>query len=579
MTFSAVNTIWVLLGAALVFFMQAGFSMCEAGFTRAKNTGNILMKNLMDFCIGTPCFWLFGFGIMFGSGTALFGWIDPMIMKDYSDILPAGVPIWAYAIFQTVFCATSATIVSGAMAERTKFSAYCLYSAAISLFIYPISGHWIWGGGWLAQLGFHDFAGSTAVHMVGGICALIGAAILGPRIGKYGKDGKPKAILGHNLTAAALGVFILWFCWFGFNGASTVGMDSDAQVQRAGLIFFNTNIAAAVACCTTLIFTWVRYGKPDVSMTYNAALAGLVGITAGCDTVSPLGAAIMGIIFGILIVVAVEFFDKVAKIDDPVGAISVHGVCGSVGTILLGLFSTGGIAEADGTLPVMQGLFYGGGFKFLGIQALGVFSVIAYVAVIITIVFLILKHTIGLRAEASDEIAGLDISEHGLLTAYAGYAMEPDTTVADYGEAITGDVPVSKAVEVEEVYHKPEHKDGEPKFTKVEIVCKEAKFESLKNAMMSLGITGMTVSHVMGCGQQKGKPEYYRGVPVETNLLPKVQVDIVVSKVPVRAVIETAKKVLYTGHIGDGKIFVYDVENVVKVRTGEEGYDALQDVE
>lgn len=579
MTFSAVNTIWVLLGAALVFFMQAGFSMCEAGFTRAKNTGNILMKNLMDFCIGTPCFWLFGFGIMFGSGTALFGWIDPMIMKDYSDILPAGVPLWAYAIFQTVFCATSATIVSGAMAERTKFSAYCLYSAAISLFIYPISGHWIWGGGWLAQLGFHDFAGSTAVHMVGGICALIGAAILGPRIGKYGKDGKPKAILGHNLTAAALGVFILWFCWFGFNGASTVGMDSDAQVQRAGLIFFNTNIAAAVACCTTLIFTWVRYGKPDVSMTYNAALAGLVGITAGCDTVSPLGAAIMGIIFGILIVVAVEFFDKVAKIDDPVGAISVHGVCGSVGTILLGLFSTGGIAEADGTLPVMQGLFYGGGFKFLGVQALGVFSVIAYVAVIITIVFLILKHTIGLRADASDEIAGLDISEHGLLTAYAGYAMEPDTTAADYGEAITGDVPVSKAVEVEEVYHKPEHKDGDPKFTKVEIVCKEAKFESLKNAMMSLGITGMTVSHVMGCGQQKGKPEYYRGVPVETNLLPKVQVDIVVSKVPVRAVIETAKKVLYTGHIGDGKIFVYDVENVVKVRTGEEGYDALQDVE
>ncbi len=580
MTFSAVNTIWVLLGAALVFFMQAGFSMCEAGFTRAKNTGNILMKNLMDFCIGTPCFWLFGFGIMFGSGTALFGWIDPMIMKDYSSILPAGVPLWAYAIFQTVFCATSATIVSGAMAERTKFSAYCIYSACISLFIYPISGHWIWGGGWLAQLGFHDFAGSTAVHMVGGVCALIGAAILGPRIGKYDKDGKPKAILGHNLTAAALGVFILWFCWFGFNGASTVGMDSDAQVQRAGLIFFNTNIAAAVACCTTLIFTWIRYGKPDVSMTYNAALAGLVGITAGCDTVSPLGAAIMGIIFGLLIVLAVEFFDKKVKIDDPVGAISVHGVCGSVGTILLGLFSTGGIAEADGSLPVMQGLFYGGGLKFLGVQALGVFTVITYVAVVITLVFLIIKHTIGLRAEAADEIAGLDISEHGLLTAYAGYAMEPDTTISDYSGEVIGDVPVSKAVEVEvEKTHKPEHKDGEPKFTKVEIVCKEAKFDSLKNAMISLGITGMTVSHVMGCGQQKGKPEYYRGVPVETNLLPKVQVDIVVSKIPVRAVIETAKKVLYTGHIGDGKIFVYDVENVVKVRTGEEGYDALQDVE
>ncbi len=580
MTFSAENTIWVLLGAALVFFMQAGFSMCEAGFTRAKNTGNILMKNLMDFCIGTPCFWLFGFGIMFGTGTALFGWIDPMIMKDYSDILPAGVPLWAYAIFQTVFCATSATIVSGAMAERTKFSAYCIYSAAISLFIYPISGHWIWGGGWLAQMGFHDFAGSTAVHMVGGVCALIGAAILGPRIGKYDKDGKPKAILGHNVTVAALGVFILWFCWFGFNGASTVGMDSDAQIERAGLIFFNTNLAAAVACCVTLIFTWLRYGKPDVSMTYNAALAGLVGITAGCDTVSPLGAAIMGVIFGIVIVLAVEFFDKVAKIDDPVGAISVHGMCGSIGTILLGFFSTGGVPDADGVYPVMKGLFYGGGFKFLGVQALGVVSVIAYVAVVITVVFLLLKHTIGLRASAEDEIAGLDISEHGLLTAYAGIAMEPDTTALDTAVEPMGDVPVSKAVTVEKAAaSKPVKAEGEPKFTKVEIVCKEARFEKLKNAMMELGITGMTVAHVMGCGQQKGKPEYYRGIPVETNLLPKVQVDIVVSKVPVRSVIETAKQALYTGHIGDGKIFVYDVENVVKVRTGEEGYDALQDVE
>ncbi len=580
MEFSSVNTIWVLLGAALVFFMQAGFSLCEAGFTRAKNTGNILMKNLMDFCIGTPCFWLVGFGVMFGTGTALFGKLDPMIMGDYSSILPEGVPLWAYAIFQTVFCATSATIVSGSMAERTKFSAYCIYSAAISLIIYPISGHWIWGGGWLAELGFHDFAGSTTVHMVGGVCACIGAATLGARIGKYDKNGKPRAILGHNITAAALGVFILWFCWFGFNGASTVGMDSDAQVTRAGLVFFNTNLSAAVACVATLILTWVRYGKPDVSMTYNAALAGLVGITAGCDTVSPLGAAIMGLIFGIVMVFAIEFFDKVAKIDDPVGAISVHGVCGALGTLLLGFFSTGGVPEADGTLPVMQGLFYGGGFKFLGVQALGVVSVVAYVAVVITIVFQVLKHTIGLRASAEDEIAGLDVTEHGLLTAHAGFAMEPDTTAADYYGEPMGDVPVSKAVKVEKVESKaPVVKTGTDKFTKVEIVCKEAKFESLKNAMMDLGITGMTVAHVMGCGIQKGKPEYYRGVPVETNLLPKVQVDIVVSKVPVRDVIETAKKVLYTGHIGDGKIFVYDVENVVKVRTGEEGYDALQDVE
>ena len=570
MTFSSVNTIWVLLGAALVFFMQAGFSMCEAGFTRAKNTGNILMKNLMDFCIGTPCFWLVGFGIIFGAGTKLFGWIDPMIMKDYSHVLPTGVPLWAFAIFQTVFCATSATIVSGAMAERTKFSAYCIYSAAISLIIYPVSGHWIWGGGWLSELGFHDFAGSTAVHMVGGVCALIGAKMLGPRIGKYDKKGKPRAILGHNLTFAALGVFILWFCWFGFNGASTVAMDSDAAVQSAGLIFFNTNLCAAVACCVTLIFTWLRYGKPDVSMTYNAALAGLVGITAGCDAVSPLGAAIMGIVFGIVIVLAVEFFDKVAKIDDPVGAISVHGICGALGTVFTGLFATG--------ISTEKGLFYGGGFHFLGVQALGVVSVIIYVAVVMTIVFFVIKKTIGLRVDAEDEIAGLDVSEHGLLTAYSGFAMLPESVPSGNSEPIvvSGDVPEAEAIPVRKM---PSFEEGTPKFTKVEIICKEARLEDLKNAMLSIGITGMTVSHVMGCGIQKGKPEYYRGIQVETTLLPKVQVDIVVSKVPVRTVIETAKKVLYTGHIGDGKIFVYDVENVVKVRTGEEGYDALQDVE
>ena len=565
--YSGINTLWVLLGAALVFFMQAGFSMCEAGFTRAKNTGNILMKNLMDFCIGTPCFWLFGFGVMFGTGTALFGWIDPMICKDYSAILPEGVPLWAYAVFQTVFCATSATIVSGAMAERTKFSAYCIYSAAISLFIYPISGHWIWGGGWLAQLGFHDFAGSTAVHMVGGVCALIGAKILGPRIGKYDAKGKPRAILGHNLTFAALGVFILWFCWFGFNGASTVSMTGDDTIVSAGLIFFNTNLAAAVACCVTLVFTWLRYGKPDVSMTYNAALAGLVGITAGCDAVSPAGAAVMGLVFGVVIVLAVEFFDKVAKIDDPVGAISVHCVCGALGTILTGLFATGVSTE--------KGLLYGGGFHFLGVQTLGVITVAAYVTVVITAVFLLLKHTIGLRASAEDELAGLDISEHGLPTAYAGFAMSPDTLTAEETPvAVTGDVPEAEAIPVK---REPSFTDGtSPKFTKVEIICKEARFEALKSALMELGITGMTLSHVLGCGVQKGRPEFYRGVEVEATLLPKIQLDIVVSKVPVRSVIETAKKVLYTGHIGDGKIFVYDVENVVKVRTGEEGYDALQ---
>ena len=530
------------------------------------------MKNLMDFCIGTPAFWLVGFGLMFGSGTALFGTIDPLIMGDYSHILPEGVPLWAFAVFQTVFCATSATIVSGAMAERTKFSAYCIYSAAISLIIYPISGHWIWGGGWLSQLGFHDFAGSTAVHMVGGICAMIGAAILGPRIGKYDKNGKPHAILGHNITFAALGAFILWFCWFGFNGASTVGMDSDSLMETAGRVFFNTNLSASVACCATLIVTWIRYKKPDVSMTYNAALAGLVGITAGCDAVSSLGAAIIGVICGVVVVFAVEFFDKVAKIDDPVGAISVHCVCGALGTLLTGFFATGVTTE--------KGLFYGGGFHFLGVQCLGVISVAAYVAIVITIVFLAIKHTIGLRADKEDELAGLDVSEHGLLTAYAGFAMLPDTTVSDADAKapvqVTGDVAMAEAVTVKKM---PIFDDEMPKFTKIEIICKESRFEALKAAMMDIGITGMTVSHVLGCGVQKGKPEYYRGIQVEANLLPKIQVDIVVSKVPVRRVIDTAKRVLYTGHIGDGKIFVYDVENVVKVRTGEEGYDALQDVE
>jgi len=574
MTFSAANTIWVLLGAALVFFMQAGFAMCEAGFTRAKNTGNILMKNLMDFCIGTPLYWLFGYGIMFGAGTALFGWIDPFIMKDYSHILPAGVPLWAYAIFQTVFCATSATIVSGAMAERTKFSAYCIYSAAISLFIYPVSGHWIWGGGWLAEMGFHDFAGSTAVHMVGGVCALIGAKVLGPRVGKYGKDGKPRAILGHNLSIAALGVFILWFCWFGFNGASTVGMDSDGLIASASLVFFNTNLAAAVATLTTMLFTWLRYGKPDVSMTFNAALAGLVGITAGCDAVDPFGAALIGLACGFVIVLAVEFFDKVVKIDDPVGAISVHGVCGCLGTVLTGLFATGG--------TTMKGVFYGGGFRFLGIQALGVLATIAWTATVIAVVFLIIKKTIGLRADAADEVMGLDRSEHGLVTAYSGFVINPEEGYEAPAEMVpavspapaSADAPAAPAVRT-----KPEKAPGEPVYTRVQIICRPASLESLKQAMNKIGITGMTVTNVMGYGMQKGKPEYYRGTPVEVTLLPKVQVDIVVTKVPVSQVVETARSVLYTGHIGDGKIFVQDVENVIRVRTGEEGYDALQSEE
>ncbi len=564
--YSSVNTIWVLLGAALVFFMQAGFAMCEAGFTRAKNTGNILMKNLMDFCIGTPVYWLLGFGLMFGGAGALIGGFDPMVQGDYSAILPDGVPLTAYLIFQTVFCATSATIVSGSMAERTKFLSYCIYSFCISAFIYPVSGHWIWGGGWLAQMGFHDFAGSTAVHMVGGICACIGAIILGPRIGKYDENGNPRAIIGHNLSLGALGVFILWFCWFGFNGASTVSMTGDDTLVSAGLIFVNTNMAAAVACVVTMIYTWIRHKKPDVGMTLNAALAGLVAITAGCDAVSVAGAAVIGIVAGLLLPISVEFLDAKLKIDDPVGAVSVHGVCGAVGTLLTGLLAVDG------------GVFYGGGFHFFLVQCLGVLATAVWAAVMITIVFQIIKHTIGLRVSAEEELKGLDITEHGLPSAYGGFAFNYDDTPA--GPAVpSGSVPVRTAVPVE---HAPAATDPVPsggvKMTRIDILCKMERFDALKRAMFDIGITGMTAANVMGCGEQRGRSEgYYRGAKVEATMLPSIQVSIVVSKLPVSLVIDTARKVLYTGNIGDGKIFVYNVENVVKIRTGEEGYDALQD--
>ena len=580
--YSSVNTIWVLVGAALVFLMQAGFAMCEAGFTRAKNTGNILMKNLMDFCIGTPVYWVLGFGLMFASGGALIGGLDPMVQGDYSAILPEGVPLFAYLIFQTVFCATSATIVSGAMAERTKFLSYCIYSFCISAFIYPISGHWIWGGGWLAQLGFHDFAGSAAVHFVGGVTACLGAWMLGPRIGKYNKAGKARAIPGHNLTAMALGVFILWFCWFGFNGGSTVSMTGDDTMVSAGLICFNTNLAAAVATCVTMIFTWLRYGKPDVSMTLNGSLAGLVAITAGCDAVSPFGAFLIGFVAGVLVVLSVEFFDKIAKIDDPVGAVSVHFANGVWGTIAVGLFSNGG----DG---VGKGLFYGGGFAQLGTQLLGLITVDAYVVIVMFIIFKIIDKTIGLRVPAEVEIDGLDIHEHGLTSAYAGFSISDANAAAmvpnentDLGEddaskasavQMNAAVPVVKepAVIHDGIYDTGMHK--------VSIIAKLSKFDQLKTALNDLGVTGMTVTQVMGCGIQKGTTEKYRGVPVDSTLLPKIKVEVIVSKISVDAVVDAAKKALYTGHIGDGKIFVYNVDRVVKVRTGEEDTDALQDVE
>ncbi len=564
--------VWFLIGAALVFFMQAGFAMVETGFTRAKNAGNIIMKNLMDFCIGTVVFVLLGFSLMMAEDYVLgfIGVPNLNILTDFGGFLKSGgAPSF---VFNLVFCATAATIVSGAMAERTKFISYCIYSGVISLFVYPIEAGWVWNeAGWLVKLGFHDFAGSAAIHSVGGITALIGAIMVGPRLGKYIKDGtgkvkKVNAIPGHSITLGALGCFILWFGWYGFNGAAAWDGNSLAS------IFVTTTIAPAVATCTTMIFTWIKNKKPDVSMCLNASLAGLVGITAGCDALDALGSTVVGIISGLLVVIVVEVLDIRLHIDDPVGAVGVHLANGVWGTVAVGLL-------ANPAAPAgLRGLFYTGSFRLLGVQLLGITAILAWTAVMMTATFFILKKTVGLRVKREEEIKGMDKTEHGLPSAYADFV--PAVESLDYGyegaAAVSGDTPVSEAIPVKKV---PSFDEGTPKFTKVEIICKEQRFEALKNAMMDIGITGMTVSHVLGCGAQKGQPEYYRGVVVEANLLPKIQVDIVVSKVPVRHVIETAKKVLYTGHIGDGKIFVYDVENVVKVRTGEEGYDALQDVE
>lgn len=564
---NALNVGWILLGAALVFFMQAGFAMVETGFTRAKNAGNIIMKNLMDFSLGTPIFWIFGFGLMFGGTGALIGGIDLFTT--------GGDGGWATLIFQTVFCATAATIVSGSMAERTKFSAYCIYSMLISAIVYPISGHWIWGDGWLAQLGFHDFAGSCAVHMVGGTAAFIGAKILGPRIGKYTKDGKARAIPGHSLTLGALGVFILWFCWFGFNGCSTVAL-TDGAADVAARVFVTTNLAAAVATVTVMCITWVRYKKPDVSMTLNGSLAGLVAITAGCDAVTPVGAAIIGIIAGFVVVFGIEFVDQKLKVDDPVGAVGVHGLCGLTGTLLTGVFAY----YLTDDLGQPLGLLYGGGVHFLGVQVLGIVSVLAWVGVTMVIIFQAIKHTIGLRVTEAEEISGLDLPEHGLTSAYADFMPVPTTVLGTRaGEAAAlANQTAAPAAAVPVTRVQTEQAEGKPTaIHKVVIITNQSRFEALKNAMNEIGVTGMTVIQAAGCGMQKGAPEYYRGVPVEATLLPKVKLELVVSAVPVETVVEAARRALYTGHIGDGKIFVYDVADVIKIRTGETGYDALQD--
>lgn len=556
---SEVWGVWFLIGAALVFFMQCGFAMVETGFTRAKNAGNIIMKNLMDFCIGTPMFMLLGFGLMM-SENYFFGFIGKPNLQLFTNFAEID---WSSFVFNLVFCATAATIVSGSMAERTKFSAYCIYSAVISAVVYPIEAGWVWNSqGWLAQLGFIDFAGSAAIHSVGGTAALIGAIFLGPRIGKYdydknGKVTKVHAIPGHSLTLGALGTFILWFGWYGFNGAACTQMTG---IGGLAAVFTTTTIAPALACVTTMIFTWIKNGKPDVSMTLNASLAGLVAITAPCATCDALGAAIIGIVAGILVVFVVELLDLKLHIDDPVGAVAVHLANGVWGTLACGLFS------------VDTGLFYGHGFRQLGVQALGIGSILLWTTVCMLITFSLIKKIHGLRASREEEVVGLDKLEHGIDSSYAGFIMAPQVmTEGAPGDVAESAVPVEKAVPVAKAPSKPD-----AKFHMVTIITRQSKFEELKTAMNDINVTGMTVTNVLGCGVQHGKTQLYRGAEVDMTLLPKIKVDIVVSEVPVDLVITAAKEVLYTGHIGDGKIFVYDVQNVVKVRTGEEGYDALQ---
>ena len=569
-----VFAVWFLIGAALVFWMQAGFAMVETGFTRAKNAGNILMKNLMDFCIGTVVFILIGFGLLLGED--LMG----LIGKPGFDIFTAYESFdWSSFVFNLVFCATTATIVSGAMAERTKFLSYCIYSAVISALIYPIEAHWIWGGGWLAQMGFHDFAGSCAIHMVGGISALIGAKILGPRLGKFvtnkeGKVTKVNAFPGHNLPIGCLGVFILWLGWYGFNGAACT------SVEQLGSVFVTTTVAPAIATVVCMVFTWLKYGKPDVSMSLNASLAGLVAITAPCDVTDVAGALVIGAVSGLLVVFGVWFLDYKLHIDDPVGAVAVHCLNGIWGTIATGLFAT---TAAPGNDSVV-GLFYGGGFKLLGVQLLGFLTVAAWTAVTITVTFVAIKAMIGLRVTEEEEIVGLDSCEHGLPSAYAGFS------IMDIANTMTMDVNENTSLGTDDyVTASKAQKDAAVKVAampvastgmyKVAVIAKLSRYEQLKKAMNDLGVTGMTVTQVMGCGVQKGAGEMYRGVEMDATLLPKVKVEVVVSKIPVETVIEATKKALYTGHIGDGKIFVYNVDRVVKVRTGEENFDALQDVE
>ena len=570
---SEIFGIWFLIGAAFVFFMQAGFAMVETGFTRAKNAGNIIMKNLMDFCIGTCVFIVLGFGILLGED-ALGGFIGLPTLGIFTDYANFD---WSSFVFNLVFCATAVTIVSGAMAERTKFLSYCIYSAVISAVVYPVEAHWIWGGGWLSALGFHDFAGSCAIHMVGGVTALIGAAMEGGRIGKFtrdksGKVTKVHAFPGHNIVIGALGCFILWFGWYGFNGAAaTTG-------PQLASIFMATTVAPAVATVVCMIFTWLKYGKPDVSMCLNASLAGLVGITAGCDMLDATGAVIVGIVSGLLVVFGVWFCDYVIHVDDPVGAVAVHFFNGIWGTFAVGLLATDTVPECT-----VNGLFYGGGFTQLGLQCLGIVTVLAWTSVTMFIAFKLIDKTIGLRVSEEEEIVGLDSKEHGLASAYAGFSIMDITEggMSENENTDLGEGEYENASEVQKAVSVPVAGPVDPDtgMHKVVIIAKLSRYERLKSALNELGVTGMTVTQVMGCGIQKGAGERYRGVEMDVTVLPKVKVEVIVGNIPVESVIETAKKTLYTGHVGDGKIFVYNVQKVVKVRTGEEDLSALRDVE
>ncbi len=576
------DTLWVLLAAVLVFFMNLGFAAVESGFARSKNTVNILSKNFIVFAVSSLGFMLLGWGLMFGGDNPVLGTQHLIILNDsnldfYSETLTTHVPFWGKFFFQLVFCGTAATIVSGAVAERVKYISFIVFSFVLTLVIYPIVGHWVWGGGWLADLGFLDFAGDTVVHSVGGWAALAGAIILGPRYGKYDKNGKPQAIPGHNMSLAVIGLFVLWLGWFGFNPGSTMSFQNPGDVVH---ILVTTNTAAIAAVLTATATSWIFIGKPDLGMTINGCLAGLVGITGGCAYVSVKNSILIGAVAGVIVVCAVLFFDRV-KVDDPVGATSVHLVCGIFGTICVGLF-----AQEDVTsLSAANGLFYGGGFSLLGTQLLGIVAVGAFAFLSSALVWTLIQKTIGIRVSLEEEIQGLDISEHGN-SAYPDFAIVAPIMASGNGASVPTDgaaeVPVSVPVAaVSPDVAIPVVNRARPgaKMTKVTVITNQDKFTALQSHLDEIGITGLTVTNVLGYGMQKGHTEYYRGAPVKTRLLPKVQVDIVVCKIPMETVVETVKKALYTGNVGDGKIFIYDVENVIKIRTGEEGYDALQDEE